>query len=53
MTRLSGNQLSTGAQLLYGDGTIQPSEWTKTCPGFSVADWLAGGMQPLAVRIAE
>lgn len=36
-----------------GDGTIQPSEWTKTCPGFTVADWLAGSMQPLADRITE
>jgi hypothetical protein len=26
---------------------IEPFEWLKTCPGFSVADWLAGGMVPL------
>ena len=22
-----------------GDGVVSPAEWTKTCPGFSVADW--------------
>ncbi|MCG8993715.1 N-acetylmuramoyl-L-alanine amidase [Laribacter hongkongensis] len=33
---------------LNGDGVIQPREWTKTCPGFTVADWLDAGMQPLA-----
>jgi hypothetical protein len=32
---------------LDGDGVIEPFEWLKTCPGFSVADWLAGGMVPL------
>ncbi|GHD63799.1 N-acetylmuramoyl-L-alanine amidase [Jeongeupia chitinilytica] len=36
-----------------GDGTIQPSEWTKTCPGFNVADWLAGGLQPLKSHLIE
>lgn len=30
---------------LNGDGTIQPREWLKTCPGFSVAEWLAGGLE--------
>lgn len=25
----------------------------KTCPGFSVADWLAGGLEPLADHILE
>lgn len=25
----------------------------KLCPGFSVADWLAGGMQPLAGHVLE
>ncbi len=33
---------------LNGDGTVEPSEWTKTCPGFTVADWLAAGMKPQA-----
>jgi N-acetylmuramoyl-L-alanine amidase len=28
------------------NGVIEPREWTKTCPGFSVADWLAGGLRP-------
>lgn len=30
-----------------GDGKISPNEWVKNCPGFSVSDWLSGGMQPL------
>lgn len=30
-----------------GDGVVKRHEWLKTCPGFSVAAWLAGGMQPL------
>jgi N-acetylmuramoyl-L-alanine amidase len=28
-----------------GNGVVEPSEWLKTCPGFSVRDWLASGMQ--------
>ncbi len=24
------------------DGTIEPAEWIKTCPGFSVHEWLHG-----------
>jgi N-acetyl-anhydromuramyl-L-alanine amidase AmpD len=32
---------------LNGDGIIQPNEWIKTCPGFTVADWLdADGVPP-------
>lgn len=31
---------------LDGDGTVEPREWLKTCPGFDVATWLAGGMTP-------
>ncbi len=31
---------------LNGDCTVEPSEWTKTCPGFTVANWLATGMKP-------
>ncbi|WP_375591734.1 N-acetylmuramoyl-L-alanine amidase [Chitiniphilus eburneus] len=38
---------------LDGDGSIQPREWIKTCPGFNVADWLAGEMRPLAGHIVE
>jgi len=26
---------------LDGDGTVEPHEWLKTCPGFDVAAWLA------------
>jgi len=38
---------------INGDGTIEPNEWLKTCPGFTVADWLAGDMAPLAGHICE
>ncbi len=31
-----------------GNGLIDPPEWIKTCPGFSVAEWVAGGMKPLS-----
>ncbi len=30
-----------------GDGTVEPDEWLKTCPGFNVAAWLAADMAPL------
>ena len=36
-----------------GNGLIEPFEWTKTCPGFDVAAWLARGLQPLASQICE
>lgn len=36
---------------LNGDGTIEAREWVKTCPGFDVSTWLAGGMEPLAGHI--
>lgn len=38
---------------LDGDGTIEPREWTKTCPGFDVAAWLKGGMAPLATNLLD
>ncbi|MEZ3140819.1 N-acetylmuramoyl-L-alanine amidase [Citrobacter braakii] len=31
---------------LNGDGIITPNEWTKTCPGFTVSQWLANGEKP-------
>lgn len=34
------------------NGKITRNEWVKTCPGFDVATWLAGGMQPLAEHTA-
>ncbi|MCC7413347.1 MAG: N-acetylmuramoyl-L-alanine amidase [Gammaproteobacteria bacterium] len=34
-----------------GDGRVEAHEWLKICPGFSVADWLAGGMTPLPGHI--
>ena len=36
-----------------GDGVVEPSEWLKTCPGFDVSSWLAGGMAPLAEHLIE
>jgi N-acetylmuramoyl-L-alanine amidase len=36
-----------------GDGTIEPQEWLKTCPGFDVAKWRRGGMEPLADQLME
>lgn len=36
-----------------GDGVIDPSEFIKTCPGFDVATWLAGKMEPLNGHILE
>ncbi len=36
-----------------GDGEIEKWEWLKTCPGFDVAAWLAGDMQPLPGHITE
>ena len=29
-----------------GDGTVEPREWTKTCPGFDVSTWFGAGMTP-------
>ncbi|MFM9902155.1 MAG: N-acetylmuramoyl-L-alanine amidase [Polaromonas sp.] len=36
-----------------GDGLVEPFEWTKTCPGFDVAAWLARGMEPLPAQVCE
>jgi len=36
-----------------GNGLVEPFEWVKTCPGFDVRAWLAGGMQPLAGHITS
>lgn len=30
-----------------GSGTVEPSEWLKTCPGFAVREWVLRGMGPL------
>lgn len=29
-----------------GDGTVEPHEWLKVCPSFSVASWLKNNMTP-------
>lgn len=33
------------------NGRVDPHEWLKTCPGFDVAAWLAGGMAPLVGHV--
>lgn len=35
------------------DGVVEPFEWLKTCPGFDVAAWLAGGMAPVPTALQE
>jgi N-acetyl-anhydromuramyl-L-alanine amidase AmpD len=32
---------------LNGNGIVEQKEWIKTCPGFSVSDWIKGGMMPV------
>lgn len=35
-----------------GDGTVEPHEWLKTCPGFDVTHWwLRANMQPMPGHI--
>lgn len=36
-----------------GNGVIERSECTKTCPGFEVHDWWSAGMQPSEIHIIE
>lgn len=36
-----------------GDGTIEPREWLKICPGFDVKTWMDGGLAPLAGHTLE
>jgi N-acetyl-anhydromuramyl-L-alanine amidase AmpD len=36
-----------------GDGTVEPREWTKTCPGFDVEAWVRAGMVPPAAHVLE
>lgn len=38
---------------LNGDGTIQPREWLKTCPGFDVAAWQRAGTTPPIDHLLE
>lgn len=35
------------------DGIIESFEWLKTCPGFDVSSWVAGGMVPLLAALSE
>ena len=44
-------QLATAANRWNGICGHRDTGAKKLCPGFSVADWLAGGMQPLAGHI--
>lgn len=34
-----------------GNGVVEPQEWLKTCPGFDVATWRRGGMEPLTNQL--
>lgn len=36
-----------------GDGVIDRRDWLKICPGYSVAEWLAGGMEPVKAALLE
>lgn len=36
-----------------GNGTVEPSEWLKTCPGFDVSAWLASDRRPPADHLLE
>lgn len=38
---------------LNGDGTIEPNEWIKICPGFNVSEWLDNGLNPLPEHSCE
>lgn len=38
---------------LNGDGTITPNEYLKTCPGFTVAEWVATGFATLRSALVE
>jgi N-acetyl-anhydromuramyl-L-alanine amidase AmpD len=38
---------------LDGDGVIEPWEYFKLCPGFSVAEWRTCGMAPLPLHLLE
>ena len=38
---------------LNKNGIVEKFEWLKICPGFSVADWLADGMNPIATSLLE
>lgn len=33
------------------NGSVEPSEWLKTCPGFDVATWLKQGISPSPAHI--
>jgi N-acetylmuramoyl-L-alanine amidase len=36
---------------LNEDGAVQAQEWQKTCPGFSVQEWLNRGLVPLPQHV--
>lgn len=36
-----------------GNGIVEPFEWLKTCPGFSVRDWISSGFVAPADHILE
>jgi hypothetical protein len=36
-----------------GDGILEPWEWLKTCPGFSVSAWRNAGMSPKVENVLQ
>lgn len=36
-----------------GNGTVEPREWLKTCPGFDVQTWLSRGLLPLDAHVLQ
>lgn len=38
---------------LNHDGTVGPNEWLKTCPGFSVSEWVLQGSMPLLAQTVQ
>lgn len=38
---------------LDGDGEVEPHEWLKLCPTFSVLEWLGNGMEPDPKHVLE
>lgn len=38
---------------LNGDGTIEPREYTKICPGFNVSEWVDNDLMPLPDHVCK
>lgn len=46
-----GHRAGAMRGLCHGDGSSRPCAQLASCPGFSVADWLAGDLAPLAGHV--